>query len=951
MSQVSSIRITIPNPCKGELHRNRPIRTISDSSSRFTYIHAGAGYGKTTLLSQLAHSCRNAAWLTLAGEDDVFTFINSLSAAIKQVFPDFYFTSLDYFRLSDKEGLSIIIAEAFSNGIEQLEQPVMIVLDDLHTITNHDVRELVSGLLKYAPDNLRLYLGSREALWKELLPLSLRGQIFVLGQDELAFTEEETASLLCLEEPDIYRYTEGWPLAIRSVKILLENGVSTKDIPDKSKDDLCSYLFYECVSHLPKKTVEFLTLSSCFYDLDPAMLDTVLDLRNAKLILENLLEQNLFISKTNDGLYHYHALFKKCLLEALDRKELLLLQQKAADFYLNHKEYHRASEYALHTGNKEILQKILLASYREFLGAGNFSELNIWFQTLGNMPSSDNVRLNVAKGAFLSIIGKFTEANECLDAVIPMLNKDSELYIEAMIHKARAYRNCISFEKSNLLLDEIFLLVQNSASETGYSIIIEKLYNLCWNSQINEAYSLAYQSIEECSRAGNVKIRAWYERYLSAIHFYAGNMKDTIYYYEKSLGLSEEEQKYLDMHGIGIYAAKAYQMLGDNARSLSLLTEELQKLKDTGKFEEMWSGYLLAAEIHYQNSFIDKRNGKDADFELTKKYFMLADEYAPLYRKTDFQMQWAKMQRLTFSLIFTNEPKAKIISQIKLNEVGDYLKCIILSRLMGYFSSISDYPNALKCARHCIITGEKANMLLHSTLSYGVLARAGIITGDTVNADHYTEKYLKLCYELGIYEYFRIRADYDPILNYAYERHIEPEITGFIMEFSGCKTKKAYIKTFGGFAIFPYENRENPIKMRTKKERELFAFLLDSGEQGVTKDQIYEAIWSESESDNIKKLIGVNLSQLKRDLDVLGIKKAIVCHEKHYSINREEIECDYEQYEAAASAYEMNVNREDALKILSLYTGEYLSNFEAFWATGKKLKYRNIYDKALKYCN
>jgi len=32
-------------------------------------------------------------------------------------------------------------------------------------------------------------------------------------------------------------------------------------------------------------------------------------------------------------------------------------------------------------------------------------------------------------------------------------------------------------------------------------------------------------------------------------------------------------------------------------------------------------------------------NGLDESFETCAKYFTLADEYAPLYRKTDFQMQ------------------------------------------------------------------------------------------------------------------------------------------------------------------------------------------------------------------------------------------------------------------------------------------------------------------------
>lgn len=46
--------------------------------------------------------------------------------------------------------------------------------------------------------------------------------------------------------------------------------------------------------------------------------------------------------------------------------------------------------------------------------------------------------------------------------------------------------------------------------------------------------------------------------------------------------------------------------------------------------------------------------------------------------------------------------------------------------------------------------------------------------------------------------------------------------------FAGCKVKKIYITTFGGLNIYQYNDREKPVKMRSKKERELFAFLLDA---------------------------------------------------------------------------------------------------------------------------
>ncbi|MEN6462260.1 MAG: hypothetical protein ABFC94_12935, partial [Syntrophomonas sp.] len=247
----------------------------------------------------------------------------------------------------------------------------------------------------------------------------------------------------------------------------------------------------------------------------------------------------------------------------------------------------------------------------------------------------------------------------------------------------------------------------------------------------------------------------------------------------------------------------------------------------------------------------------------------------------------------------------------------------------------------------CIEIGERSDIMLLPTLAYGILARAAITMQDEAQAIRLTKRYLQLCDENGIYEYFKVRQAYDPILEFAFDHGIEPDFTEQMMLFAGYKPKKVYINTLGDFSVFPYSNRQEPLKMRTKKERELFALLLDAGSKGLTKEQIYQAIWSESESDNVKKLIGVNLAQIKKDLSSLGIENVIIKHEKHYSICKDEIEVDYDQFQAAKKEFELHHSHKALLQILALYKGEYLSDFEAFWAVAKRIKCRETYEKAL----
>jgi two-component SAPR family response regulator len=170
-------------------------------------------------------------------------------------------------------------------------------------------------------------------------------------------------------------------------------------------------------------------------------------------------------------------------------------------------------------------------------------------------------------------------------------------------------------------------------------------------------------------------------------------------------------------------------------------------------------------------------------------------------------------------------------------------------------------------------------------------------------------------------------------------------------QFAGYKVKKAYISTFGSFSVFPYKDRQEPLKMRTKKERELLAFLLDAGIEGATKEQIYRALWQDSESDDIKKLIGVNLAHIKKDLAELGVENPVINNERHYSICRDEIVADIDLFEAAVNEFKLQGSSEAAQKLLLLYKGEYLSEFEAHWATRKRMKYSKVCDEAASCCN
>jgi two-component SAPR family response regulator len=96
-------------------------------------------------------------------------------------------------------------------------------------------------------------------------------------------------------------------------------------------------------------------------------------------------------------------------------------------------------------------------------------------------------------------------------------------------------------------------------------------------------------------------------------------------------------------------------------------------------------------------------------------------------------------------------------------------------------------------------------------------------------------------------------------------------------------------------------------------------------------------------------LIAVNLNHIKNDLKSAGITESVVYRGNRYFIHRDQIECDFELFEKAYKKFRLKKTKEYAKEIISLYKGEYLSDFEAFWAASKKIKYSEIYDEAKRF--
>lgn len=157
---------------------------------------------------------------------------------------------------------------------------------------------------------------------------------------------------------------------------------------------------------------------------------------------------------------------------------------------------------------------------------------------------------------------------------------------------------------------------------------------------------------------------------------------------------------------------------------------------------------------------------------------------------------------------------------------------------------------------------------------------------------------------------------------------------------------KMKIRCFGKFEVIAGEEE---VKFRTEKAQELLAFLIESKGSYISRSKIIDSLWEDFEGDKAIINFNTTLHYVKKALLPYGIKINIMYDAGNYRINLEEIKCDYLQFSEFVQN-KTTVNKNNILKhteAADLYSGEYLSGWEAGWAAGKRLQLEEDYLRLL----
>ena len=185
-------------------------------------------------------------------------------------------------------------------------------------------------------------------------------------------------------------------------------------------------------------------------------------------------------------------------------------------------------------------------------------------------------------------------------------------------------------------------------------------------------------------------------------------------------------------------------------------------------------------------------------------------------------------------------------------------------------------------------------------------------------------------------------------LRLPYLREMEQSVLDRIMaeEQMGEEKKKLQIYTFGSFRVIP-EGEDRELTWRTRKGRELFAYLVNQEGRAVGRNNLMEVLWPEEIPVNAVAMLHNMLYNIRKELSAYCLEKIIFYEKKQYRISLDGLVCDFYPVRRMAELVEKKMLEElrKEYRCFLTYWGAYLEDIDNFWAERKRRYYDDIYIK------
>ena len=401
-----------------------------DAKRTLTLISAPAGFGKTTLVVDwLKQTDIPAAWLSLDETDnDPPRFLAYLAAAFQQV-DEVIGAPL----LSGLQSLQVPPVEQILTGllneIATRTEAIILVLDDVHLITDTAILQGIEFLLNHQPSQLHVVLTTREDPDLPLARLRARDQLTEIRARDLRFTQPEADAFLrdvmglSLSDQDVATLegrTEGWAVGLQLAGLSMQKQSNLKSFIAEfsgSHRHILDYLSQEVLQQQPEDIRTFLLRTSILERLNGPLCDALTDRIDSDSVLVQLEADNLFIIPLDDERrwYRYHHLFSDLLRSQLTRTQPALipeLHRRAARWYEEHGDIQDAIDHALKDMDLSRAADLIEQYTLPKLYQGQIALVVSWYNRLPQEVLESAPMLCIGKAWALALMQRGTHRGE-----------------------------------------------------------------------------------------------------------------------------------------------------------------------------------------------------------------------------------------------------------------------------------------------------------------------------------------------------------------------------------------------------------------------------------------------------------------------------------------------------------------------------------------------------------
>ncbi len=319
--------------------------------------------------------------------------------------------------------------------VEMIELPeVIIVLDDLHHLTNATLISDLGRLVDLLPPNVHMVLSTRVDLPIAWSRHRVRRDLTEIRQSDLALDDADSAQLLeriagRSLAPDsvtaLVNRTEGWAAGLQLAGMTLRLHLDTDDfVTQFSGDDrlIADYLSEEVLQAQADSRRDLLLRVSVLDEMCADLVGHLTDEPRAQLVLEELERQSMFLVPldTRREWFRFHHLFRDLLRFRLRAEDPLAephLLGLAASWHLQRGDVSHAVEYLLRARDWEGALDVILALGSEIYERGEMAMVIRWINKVPASARRDRQDVSLLLGSLQASEGLAAAARDTLRKV------------------------------------------------------------------------------------------------------------------------------------------------------------------------------------------------------------------------------------------------------------------------------------------------------------------------------------------------------------------------------------------------------------------------------------------------------------------------------------------------------------------------------------------------------